>query len=41
MIILIIMKTTVQKDVLVVIEKIVILSWNIDFLNAVFSVNFE
>jgi len=34
-------KKTVQNDVLVVIEKIVILDWNNGFLNAIFSMNFK
>jgi len=35
------LKTIVQNNILVAIEKIVILNWNINFLNAIFSVNFE
>jgi len=35
------MKTTVQIGVLVILEKIVILDWNIGFLNVTFSMNFE
>jgi len=35
------LKTAVQNDVFVVIEKIVILDWNISFLNAIFYMNFE
>jgi len=34
-------KKIIQKGVLVIIEKIVILDWNIDFLNTTFSMNFE
>jgi len=35
------MMKTVLKGILVVIEKVVILDWNIGFLNAIFSMNFE
>ena len=35
------LKKIILKDVLVDIEEIVILDWNITFLNAIFSVNFE
>jgi len=34
------LKKTVQKGVLVVIEKIIIFDWNIGFLNVIFSVFF-
>jgi len=35
------LKMTVQKGVLIVIENIVILDWNIGFLIAIFSLNLD